>query len=116
MGTLLNVLFVVTTSIQFVAQQCNIGNIPIDECLAMIGFSRNILPIYLIQKGNSANKWIVADKRNTWPSFCFIIQLYQDIRGLMAHLPILILIGGIDLLKSLIKDYIACKNVIKLYR
>lgn len=54
MGTLINVLFVVTTSIQFVAQQYDIGNIGIDECLAMIGFSRNILHIYLIQRGNSA--------------------------------------------------------------
>ena len=54
LGTRLNVLFVVTTSIQFVARQYNIGNITIDECLAMIGFSRNILHIYLIQKGNSA--------------------------------------------------------------
>ena len=54
MGTLLNVLFVVTTTIQFVAQPYDIGNIPIDECLAMIGFSRNILHIYLIEKGNSA--------------------------------------------------------------
>ena len=54
MGTLLNVLLVVTTSIKFVAQPDNIGNIPIDECLSMIGFSRNVLHIYLIQKGNSA--------------------------------------------------------------
>ena len=54
LGTRLNVLFVVTTSIQFVAQQYTIGNIPIDECLAIIGFSRNVLHIYLIQKGNSA--------------------------------------------------------------
>ena len=54
MGTLLNVLFVVTTSIQFVAQQYNIVNIGIDECQVMIGFSRNILPIYLIKRGNSA--------------------------------------------------------------
>ena len=54
LGTLLNVLFVVTKTIQFVAEQYDIGNIPIDECLAMIGFSRNILHIYLIQKGKSA--------------------------------------------------------------